>query len=265
MRDIDASLDILCDPHDRSPLSLCLENTSGYCALVNATCQRRYEIQKGIPNFSPSELLTGFNLKYQKMYNRMAPVYDMPTRIMNTFFKTTLDKMESESLQDIKVKPGNRVLEVSIGTGGNFRTLPEDISVFGIDISMGMLGQAQRNFRNWGRKACLFQGEAENLPFKDCSFDVVFHVGGINFFNNKRKAIEEMARVTKPGTKVVIIDEMEIYIKNIYEKIPYFGRYFQNRSDTVTPPEKLVPAGMKDVLLKNLWDGKMYCLSFVKP
>ena len=48
---------------------------------------------------------------------------------------------------------------------------------------------------------------AEDLPFIDQSFDVVLHVGGINFFSDKKRAIEEMIRVAKPSTKIMIADE----------------------------------------------------------
>jgi len=45
------------------------------------------------------------------------------------------------------------------------------------------------------------------LLFVDGIFDVVFRVGGINFFNDKARAIAEMIRVARPGTKIVIVDE----------------------------------------------------------
>ena len=58
-----------------------------------------------------------------------------------------------------------------------------------------------------GLQGDLFLGNAECLPFADESFDVVFHVGGINFFNDRAKAIREMIRVAKPGSKILIADE----------------------------------------------------------
>lgn len=55
----------------------------------------------------------------------------------------------------------------------------------------------------------LFLGNAEALPYRDNSFESVFHVGGINFFNDKRKAIEEMIRIAKPGARILIADETD--------------------------------------------------------
>jgi ubiquinone/menaquinone biosynthesis C-methylase UbiE len=47
------------------------------------------------------------------------------------------------------------------------------------------------------------------LPFQGEVFDVVFHFGGINFFNDKAAAICETVCVAKPGTKFVIGDKSE--------------------------------------------------------
>lgn len=110
-----------------------------------------------------------------------------------------------------------------------------------------------------------FQGEAKKLPFRDATFDVVFHVGGINFFNDKARAIEEMIRVANPGTKVVIVDETEKVVKDIYEKTPWTRKYFQKREGTVSCPVDLVPQNMLDIRANEIGDGRLYCLSFRKP
>ena len=70
-------------------------------------------------------------------------------------------------------------------------------------------------------------GNAECLPFKDKSFDVVFHFGGINFFNDRAAAIREMIRVAKPGTKFVIGDENEDLAQR-YENIPVMDGWYGN-------------------------------------
>jgi ubiquinone/menaquinone biosynthesis C-methylase UbiE len=136
---------------------------------------------------------------------------------------------------------------------------------FGLDISWGMLKRCQKQLAQWKRTAQLFQGEAENLPFRDGIFDVVFHVGGINFFNDRARAINEMIRVAKPGTKVVIVDETEKVVKEIYEKTPFTKKYFQKREGAVSSPVDLVPKDMLDIRSKEIGDGRLYCLSFRKP
>ena len=78
---------------------------------------------------------------------------------------------------------------------------------FGLDRSWGMLKQCQQNLQRWQREAELIPGSAEELPLRDESFDTVFHVGGLNAFNDQATVIDEMIRVARAGTKSVIVDE----------------------------------------------------------
>jgi len=56
------------------------------------------------------------------------------------------------------------------------------------------------------------------LPFADNTFDIVFHNGGINFFNDKALAISEMLRVAKVGNKLLIADETADFMESLLEK-----------------------------------------------
>ena len=80
----------------------------------------------------------------------------------------------------------------------------------------------------------LFEGEAEHLPFRSESFDCVFHVGGINFFNDKGRALRELVRVAKPGVKIVVVDETEKVVKGMYEKMPGTAGYFGEKERGMT-------------------------------
>ena len=59
----------------------------------------------------------------------------------------------------------------------------------------------------------LVQCPAEELPFADNTFDIVFHNGGINFFNDKALAISEMLRVAKIGSELLIADETADFVE----------------------------------------------------
>ena len=134
----------------------------------------------------------------------------------------------TEYLRELDIGASARVLEVSVGTGANIPHLRSDSEVFGLDISWGMLERCRKRLAKWKRTAQLFQGEAERLPFHDGILDVVFHVGGNNFFNDKARAIAEMIRVAKAGKKVVIVDETEKVIKDVYEKTPFTKKYLRS-------------------------------------
>jgi ubiquinone/menaquinone biosynthesis C-methylase UbiE len=69
-----------------------------------------------------------------------------------------------------------------------------------------MLARCERKLRRQRGYAWLLMGDAARLPYRDGSFDAVFHHGGIAEFPDKRSAIAEMSRVVRPGGKVVICD-----------------------------------------------------------
>jgi ubiquinone/menaquinone biosynthesis C-methylase UbiE len=173
-------------------------------------------------------------------------------------------QMRIEYLQELEIKEGDRVLEVSIGTGSNLRYLPSGCEYYGLDISLGMLKRCQRNVRAWGQKAELFHGCAEYLPFADDSFDVVFHAGGIKFFNDKRRAIAEMIRVAKPGSKLVIMDQAEKLAEDVL-RVPIARQFFKGLKEMTVAPIDLVPAEMLDLRLDPVFNGGCYCLQFRKP
>jgi ubiquinone/menaquinone biosynthesis C-methylase UbiE len=119
--------------------------------------------------------------------------------------------------------------------------------------------------KRWQRNAQLFHSEAERLPFRDAVFDCVFHVGGINFFSDKARAIREMIRVAKPGTKISIVDETEEVVSQQYQKNPLTRRYFAGRDKAVSGPIDLVPGEMGEMQARQFAEGKLYCLTFRKP
>ena len=248
-------LPLICDPHTRESLELTPD------ALVNAASGKRYPIRDGIPDFLDS--VSGLNKKYQQLYDRIAVFYD-PMLNLYDWLHPKAD-VRSGYIGELETSPNGRVLEVSVGTGGNLFYLRDDIEFFGLDLSWGMLRQCRKNLRKWHRAGELFHGEAEHLPFRDQVFDMVFHVGGINFFNDKAAAIREMIRVAKPGTKITIVDETEKVVKKFYERVPFMRKYFQGRLEVVKDPTDLVPTDMQEVRSNEFFKGKLYRVTFRKP
>ena len=259
-------LALLCDPVTRDSLTIKTESdTSGRLEefLVNPKTGERFITRDGMPIFLKDVEVTGENKRYQALYDRIAPLYDFSTWAYSRWKNMNVETRLREYLDELEVKPGDRVLEVSVGTGRNLQFLPREAKFFGLDISWGMLKQSRRNAAKWKLDLALFMGTAEHLPFKDESFDVVFHFGGINFFNDRAAAICEMIRVAKPGTKFVIGDENEELAKK-YENAPVTGDFYK-RKQAITAPVDLLPPNMQEVRVKNISDGDLYCLSFRKP
>ena len=233
-------------------------------ALVSPSGER-FPIRDGIPVFLKPEEITGSNRKYNHLYETIGGFYDDAQRVWSALSGMDRDEHVMSYLRLLEIKPGDSVLETSVGTGLNFKYLPRDIKRYGLDLSAEMLVNCQANLHRWDMDADLFLGNAESLPFTDSSFDVVFHVGGINFFSDRAKAIREMIRVAKPGSLIVIADETEEHVKRAYEQVPITSRYFKHRKEAVTAPIDLVPADMREIRLESIWNGRFYTLTFRKP
>jgi ubiquinone/menaquinone biosynthesis C-methylase UbiE len=260
-------LTIVCDPTTRDALEIRTEpDARGRLreSLVNPKTGQRFLVRDGIPIFLPEGEVSGSNQRYQAMYDRFAPFYDLSTWLYSRWKGMSVEARLREYLDELEVKEGDRVLEVSVGTGRNLQFLPRAARFFGLDISWGMLKQCRRNAARWKLDVSLFMGTAERLPFRDEVFDVVFHFGGINFFNDKAAAIREMIRVARPGTKFVIGDENEALAEK-YENLPVTGGFYGNRAQPIFAPVDLLPPEMQDVQVKDIAGGDLYCLSFRKP
>ena len=251
----------------RSPYSgdsLQVVTDDGHEVLVSPSGER-FPVRNGIPILLEAEKLTGSNQKYNHLYETIGGFYDDTQRVVCGLRGINPEQYFLSYLRLLEISPGDSVLETSVGTGLNFKYLPHGVRLFGLDLSAAMLARCQDNLRRWGMRADLFLGNAEDLPFANDSFDVVFHVGGINFFNDRAKAILEMIRVAKPGSRILIADETEEHVKGTYERIPITSGYFKNRQETVTAPIDLVPPEMLETHLEMLRDGQFYALTFRKP
>lgn len=254
---------MLCSPKTHEPLKLIKENGQEF--LVSEKPLEKFLLRDSIPIFIHEEEILGLNKKYQQMYDRIALGYDFFEKIATFFMKKNQKEIRAELIKELEIRENDRILETSIGTGINLKYIPRPVNYFGIDISWGMLKKCLKNMKHWGLNAELFLCEAEFLPFRDKVFDIVWHMGGINFFNDRAQAIGEMIRVAKSGTKIVIIDETEKHSKSAYEKIPFVRRFYKNRDKMISAPVELVPEEMLDIQVKELWNGRLYCLTFRIP
>lgn len=115
-----------------------------------------------------------------------------------------------------QLAPGDRVLDIACGTGVLAREIASRLGpagkVTGLDPNLGMLTVA----REAAPEIDWREGVAESLPFENASFDTVVSQFGLQFFSNPEQALREMARVLRPGGRLVIavwgpVDSMPAY------------------------------------------------------
>ncbi|HEV2214525.1 MAG TPA: methyltransferase domain-containing protein [Terracidiphilus sp.] len=245
---------LLCDPDTRYPLEAAEGN------LRNALLGRVYPVRDGIPLFVSSVRRGDFLRQF--VYDRVAPAYDLSNRMFRWLFQRR--DQRPEFMSELELQPGSRVLEVAVGTGRNLRAMPEEVEMFGVDMSWGMLRRCRRNLQRWGRRAHLFQGEAERLPFVGNVFDCVFSAGSMNAIEKKSRAIREMLWVAKPGAKIVIVDEAwpaareaDLKSDSAYDR--------ETEAMDIGCPLEDVPPQVEDLHVRTISDGDLYCMSFRKP
>ena len=230
-------------------------------------CQKDYPIVGGIGHFIEPEEITGWNKRLAGMYDWFSWGYRAFSKAAFTFIGMTEEQGRRE-ITDRLEPGGGRVLEVSIGPGVNLPYLVgrADVGeIFGLDISLGQLNRCREYVARQGWNIQLQLGNAEQLPYQDNSFGGVFHVGGINFFNEKKEAIEEMIRVAKPGSRILICDEKEQGAQ-VYERIiPGFMKNVGEEREEVVAPVALIPPEMENVRVFDVWGGWFYCIDFRKP
>jgi len=256
-------LGLLRDPIGLEPLEL--DDNS----LVNHASRRRYAILDSIPVLLDEADLGPQNLKIRKMYKWMARGFDSFDRLANMITGGTLAKARRFLASRLALQPGHQCLYTSIGTGLDLPFLAEQVSLdaidlVGLDLSMEMLRKCQPKLQSHEAHSLLVQANAERLPFADRSFDVVWHVGGINLFDRPAVAVEEMVRVARPGARILIVDETRDVIKRQYQRNPLTRAYCKDAS-TDFHPQSWVPAEVASPTFEEILKGRIYLLSFRAP
>jgi phosphatidylethanolamine/phosphatidyl-N-methylethanolamine N-methyltransferase len=138
----------------------------------------------------------------ERAYDRWAPIYDL-------VFGGVFGKGRHAAIVATN-SIGGRVLEVGVGTGISLPQYAANTRIFGTDISEAMLAKAKQRVTDQRLKNVegLAVMDAEKLEFPDNSFDVVMAQYVVTAVPNPEKALDEFARVLRPGGEMIILSRV---------------------------------------------------------
>jgi SAM-dependent methyltransferase len=142
-------------------------------------------------------------------------------------------RVAEEFVERIGIKPSSRVLDVACGTGNT--ALPAartGASVAGVDIAPNLLEQARKRAAAEGLEIRFDEGDAEQLPYPNQSFDVVLTMFGAMFAPRPDMVAAELMRVCKPGGLIAMAN---------WTSEGFVGKTFQVTAKMVPPPPGVPP------------------------
>jgi SAM-dependent methyltransferase len=138
-------------------------------------------------------------------------------------------------LARMELAPGQDVLDVATGTGNvAIRAAAAGAQVVGLDITPELFGTARRRAEEQDVTVDWLEGDAEELPFEDESFDRVLSTFGIQFAPRHEIVAEELARVCRPGGRIGLVNWTPQ--GQIGELFKIMGSYLPAPPDYASPP-----------------------------
>jgi len=208
------------------------------------------------------------------MFDGVAARYD----VTNTLLSMGQDYLwRRRTRQCLELEPGQQVLDLAAGTGVSTAELRRSGGVHAIacDFSLGMLQAGRAKKRR--KRVPFVAGDALHLPFADAAFDAATMSFGLRNVADVPKALGELARVVRPGGRLVICEFSRpvwrpfrfVYLNYLMRALPWIARRVASNPDAyvylaesirVWPPQEelarvISAAGWTDVRYRNLSGG----------
>lgn len=154
----------------------------------------------------------------QRIYDRFAPGYRLTALVSDV-------PLGARALRRwVMGTATGHVLDVACGTGENLPFLSSAAAVTAVDLSPQMLARARRRAQRLGRDVDLRQMSAQALDFPDGSFDTVTTAMSTCTFPDPVAALREMARVTRPGGRILVLEHGR-------SRVGWIGRFQDRRAE----------------------------------
>jgi len=155
-----------------------------------------------------------------EVFDRVAERYD----VMNDLMSLGLHRYwKAFAIARARPRPGERVLDVAAGSGDLAAALARRVGaggeVWATDVNRKMLERGRDRLLDAGVLAPAVQCDAERLPFRTGYFDCVTVGFGLRNMTHKEQALAEMARVLKPGGRLVVLEFSHVWspLKPLYD------------------------------------------------
>jgi len=162
----------------------------------------------------------------------------------------TISAGGEEFVRRLNIPAGSKALDVACGTGNLAIPLARSGSVVtGLDIAANLLEQARARARTEDLEITFIEGDAEELPFPDASFDAVVSMFGAMFAPRPELVAAEFARVLKPGGLLAMAN---------WDPQSFTGDMFRLGAKHVPPPPGVAPPvlwGEESTVRQRLQNG----------
>ena len=180
--------------------------------------------------------------RVRSVFDSVAHRYDL----MNDLMSGGLHRLWKHfTIEHSAVQPGHIVLDLAGGTGDLAKQFAKKVGKDGhvilADINIAMLQEGRRRLIDAGiaRNLSIAQVNAENLPFKQSSFDCISIAFGLRNVTNKNAALGSMFNVLKPGGKLLVLEFSEpakqlkaAYDLYSFKVLPKLGKLVANDSSS---------------------------------
>ena len=217
--------------------------------------------------FAPGERRAA---KVNDLFARIARRYDFLNDLQSFGLHRSWKRRVAELSQ---IKSGERALDLCCGTGDlSFALARRGAETIGLDFSPQMLevaAQRQNNLKSQISNLKFLQGDAQQLPCPENSFDVVTVGYGLRNLTSWERGVDEMFRVARPGARLIVLDFGKppnalwraVYFTHLRLSVPLIGLLFCGNASAYAyileslkhyPAQLAVAEKMRALKLKNV-------------